>query len=537
MIILSINFNHDGSAVILKNGIIKSYINTERFSRIKKHPGIRQEDLDLLLHNAQISLNDINIVLLNNWHDKNLDSQEIIELYGDDLKSSWFDFYVQGSKLKKVIINDIKLDCLINPSHHLLHCSLAYFTSPFSSAVSFSWDPTGYGVFHCKENNINKIDIDLGFSISKLATAIYSEASSIIFGSGLFGAGKVMGLAPYGYESTNFHSNEFYLTYTDFNKLVRESDNSLVWYYDKGDKWNAKLAYNVQRFMEEQLVVILDKLYDYCSLNDLEPNICLSGGGALNSVANQVAFKRSKFKNIFLHPACGDDGTAIGAALWYWHDVLGNSKREFSNNELMYSTITYEDEIHDLLFSGEFEDKLQIEKCDDYIKKTASLIADGNVIGWFQGASELGPRALGNRSILGDPRNESMKDILNSKVKFREGFRPFAPSVLNEFAEEWFGLKDSPFMLRVCNVLKSGLPGITHIDKSARIQTVAEIDNPNYYELITEFYKITGVPLIIDTSFNIKGEPIVETPRHAIDCFLNTGIDYLVFPRFILKKK
>jgi carbamoyltransferase len=177
-----------------------------------------------------------------------------------------------------------------------------------------------------------------------------------------------------------------------------------------------------------------------------------------------------------------------------------------------------------------------IDSSPDYIAKTAGHIAEGKIIAWFQGPSETGPRALGNRSILADPRNPDMKDILNSRVKFREGFRPFAPSVLNEYAEEWFGLKDSPFMLRVCNVLKAGIPSVSHVDYTARIQTVTKEDNPNYYDLIKSFNDITGVPLLLNTSFNIKGESIVETPQDALNCFLNTDVDILVFRNTLLKK-
>jgi carbamoyltransferase len=170
------------------------------------------------------------------------------------------------------------------------------------------------------------------------------------------------------------------------------------------------------------------------------------------------------------------------------------------------------------------------------LAQTANLIADGKIIGWFQDSSEIGPRALGNRSILADPRNPEMKEILNRRVKFRENFRPFAPTVLNEHAEKWFGLKDSPFMLRVCKVLEEGAPAISHVDNTARIQTITREDNPNYCELIHSFYAITGIPLLINTSFNSKGQPIVESAEDAIECFLNTPLDALVFKNIILLK-
>lgn len=201
----------------------------------------------------------------------------------------------------------------------------------------------------------------------------------------------------------------------------------------------------------------------------------------------------------------------------------------------MYSVLSYEDSIESIL-SSQFKDMFVIDRSFNYIAKTDRYIANNKIVAWFQDSSKIGPRALGNRSILADPRNPEMKETLNSKVKFRESFRPFAPSVLNEYAEKWFGLKDSPFMLRVCNVLEQGVPSITHIDKTARIQTVKVEDNPNFYQLIKCFHEISGVLLLINTSFNIKGEPIAETPQDAINCFLNTPIDVLVFKNIITEK-
>jgi carbamoyltransferase len=240
---------------------------------------------------------------------------------------------------------------------------------------------------------------------------------------------------------------------------------------------------------------------------------------------------------LHIHPASGDDGTAIGAALWYWYDHLNHPKATFSNREIMYSVASYGFLLDEVLGRQRYKGKIRVERTDDFIGRTAGFLAEGKIIGWYQGSSEVGPRALGNRSILADPRSPEMKAILNRKVKFREGFRPFAPSVLNEHAEEWFGLKDSPFMLRVCNVLKDTVPAVTHVDNTARIQTVTAEDNPNYYRLIDAFYQLTGVPILLNTSFNIKGGPIVETPQDAVDCFLGTEMDVLVFAgRIILKE-
>jgi carbamoyltransferase len=261
----------------------------------------------------------------------------------------------------------------------------------------------------------------------------------------------------------------------------------------------------------------------------------MSGGTALNSVANQRCFEQSPFTNLYLHPACGDDGTAIGAALMMWHHMLQQPKRPRSNREAMYSRRSYDAQIPDVLRANKA--RLEISTPTDVVRETARAVADGQVIGWFQGASEIGPRALGNRSIVADPRSPRIKDYLNSRVKQREGFRPFAPSVLVDHARAWFGTFDSPFMLRVGPVRNGALPGITHVDGTARFQTVCNQDNPRYHELIHRFFEITGVPAVLNTSFNGKNEPIVETPQDAIDCLFSAKLDAVAFPGFLVRPR
>ena len=530
MNILSINFNHDGAAAIVSSGRISAFLNTERFSKKKKHPGIRLVDLHNLLNQAGLSLTDIGMVLVCNFN--NMDSPDIPFLYGTTLKESWFEFWINQTR-SRIIIEGIELPCIVNPDHHTLHCSAAYYTSPFDHAICFSWDPTGYGICEGKGNKMLKMDSVYGGSNTN---RWYSEVAASLFGTGIIGAGKVMGLAPYG--SPGRDMEDLYRQITDMEQLFEvSSTDGFVAIEENGKTLNATLAYNVQQLMERQLKWVLDILYEYSLEKGIPPNLCLGGGACLNSVANQIAFANSKFEKLHIHPASGDDGTAIGAALWYWFDVLDNGKRPFSNKEIMYSILNYEDSIEGELASQPFADKFIVERSPDYILRTAKYIAEGKIIAWFQDSSEIGPRSLGNRSILADPRNPDIKDTLNRRVKFREGFRPFAPSVLNEHAEAWFGLKDSPFMLRVCDVLKDGIPAVSHVDRTARIQTVAKDDNPNYYQLISCFNDITGVPLVLNTSFNIKGESIVETPQDALNCFLNTDIDILVFKNIILKKK
>ncbi len=364
------------------------------------------------------------------------------------------------------------------------------------------------------------------------ANVAYASVATRLFGSGIVGAGKVMGLAPFGGVSPGEPVD--YNRMTTIEELYALAAREPVILYEKSRPLNATLAFHVQRGLEIQLTESLQALFRMSARLGTEPSLCLSGGTALNSAANQVAFAASGFERLHLYPACGDDGTAVGAALWYWHHVTGRPRRAFCNRELMYSVRTYEDRIDQSLAAQ--GDRLNVERVDDYLDRAAELIAQGKIIGWFQGASEVGPRALGNRSILADPRRSEMKDALNSRVKFREGFRPFAPSVLKERGQEWFGLEDSPFMLRVAPVLKRGIPAVTHVDGTARVQTVDQRDNPAFYDLIERFEAKTGVPLILNTSFNIRGEPIVETPEHAINALLESDLDHLVFQRRIVRR-
>ena len=525
--ILAINFNHDGSAALLRDGALAGYVNTERFSRKKKHPGLRREDLEEVLAQAELGLGDLDHVYLCNLH--NMDSPDIPNTHGSDLKETWFEFWINQTR-NKVRIDDRILDCTINPDHHLLHGSLAYYSSPFDSAVIFVADPLRCAAYIGKNHRIYELhDLNVFFN----AHVGYCYVAEAIFGSAIFGAGKVMGLAPYGKPSMPME--------TDYNQIRTMPELRLlahrypVYIQEGKERWDAALAYHMQRGLETQLTQMLGRLCQLAQREDVAPHLCLSGGTALNSVANQIAFAASPFKKLHLHPACGDDGTAIGAALWHWHHLLGNPKRVWTTRSLMYGCRDYEHLIDDVLLK--YRDQLIVETGEDYREKAAELLARGRIVAWFQGASEIGPRALGHRSILADPRDPDMKANLNGKVKFREFFRPFAPSVLKEHALAWFGLEDSPFMLRVCTVLQGGVPAITHKDGTARIQTVAREDNPEYYDLIQAFYRRTRVPLLLNTSFNIKGEPIVETPEDALCCFLKTRIDHLVFRNRIVSKK
>ncbi len=526
--IMSVNFNHDGSAAVLVDGRLAGFVCTERFSRKKKHPGLREEDLDELLDQAGIGLADLDHVLLCNLH--NMDSPDIPRLHGSDLKETWFEFWL-NQRNDTVRIRGRDIPCTVNPDHHLLHAAAPYYTSPFDSAVSLAIDPLGCRAFAGRDGRL--FQLRRGYDDWFNANIGYSHVADELFGSTIVGAGKVMGLAPYGRPAEEPQVD--WKDIADFAQLAELASVAPVHVEVDGRAVNATLAHYIQLGLELQLSAVLDDLAVVCQRNDIAPNLCLSGGTALNAVATQACFERSEFRALHLHPACGDDGTAIGGALWYWHHVLRRPRRTHVNAELMYGVRDYTERVVAAAIARH-AGRITAVETRDHAGECARLIAGGSVIGWFDGASEIGPRALGHRSILADPRDPGMKDRLNSRVKHREHFRPFAPSVLNEHAEEWFGLRDSPFMLRACPVLKDGVPAITHVDGTSRIQTVVDTDNSTYRRLIACFHELTGVPMVLNTSFNAKAEPIVETPDDAIRTLLGTELDYVAFPGVLLRR-
>jgi carbamoyltransferase len=531
-VILAVNFNHDGAAVLLADGRVAGFVCTERFSRKKKHPGLREDDLDDLLGQAGIDLADIGHVILCNLHD--MDSSDIPKLHGSDLKETWFEFWL-NQRNDTVQIRGHSFPCTVNPDHHLSHAAAAFYTSPFDSGVALAIDPIGCRAFLGQGNRFYPLsrNYDDWFN----ANVGYTYTAIELFGTGIVGAGKVMGLAPYGKPAQEPGID--WLGITSFGQLkeIAAADPVSV---QVGDvSVNASLAYYIQRGLEVQLGHVLDDLAALCRRTGTDLNLCLSGGTALNVTANQLCFAGSDFERLHLHPACGDDGTAIGAAFWHWHHVLGQPRQPHASSDLMYSVRTYPaQQVTAALESAcaAQPGRLQVTSTSDYQRAAARLIAGGAIVGWFDGASEVGPRALGHRSILADPRDPGMKDRLNSRVKFREHFRPFAPAVLNEHAGAWFGFADSPFMLRACPVLRDTVPAITHVDGTSRIQTVTAADNPAFRQLISCFHEHTGTPLLLNTSLNTKGLPIDETPGDALATLLATELDYLVFPGVIVGK-
>nr|AGS49686.1 nodulation protein nolNO [uncultured bacterium esnapd14] len=527
-VILAVNFNHDGAGVILREGRIAGFVCTERRSRLKKHPGLREDDLDELLAQAGLALSEVDHALLCNLH--NMDSPDIPALHGSDLKDTWFEFWL-NQRNDTVRLRGHDIPCTVNPDHHTLHAAAPYFTSPFESAAVLAIDPLGCRAFVGRGERL--YPLNRGYDDWFNANIGYTSVAETLFGSSIVGAGKVMGLAPYG-RTDDFDAVDWKAV-SSFAELIALASANPVMVRVDGRELNATLAYCIQLGLERQLSAVLDDLAQVCARNGVERNLCLSGGTALNAVANEACFVASDFQRLHLHPACGDDGTAIGAALWYWHHVLGNPRLPHATADLAYSIRQYDRRAIDTAVAAR-AGRVVVQETRDYLDATARLIEQGDTVGWYEGAGEVGPRALGHRSILADPRSLTMRDHLNANVKYREPFRPFAPSVLNEHSAAWFGLSDSPLMLRAGPVLSAAVPAITHVDGTSRIQTVSAADNPNFHALIELFHRRTGIPMVLNTSLNTKGLPIDETPADAIDTLLHTELDHLVFPGLIVSK-
>ena len=494
------------------------------------------------------------------------------------IKEKLFQKNLLFNKLKEHDENYKSDENIFFSDHHLSHAASAFFPSPFEEAVILTADGVGEWatttVAVGKNNNLEiKKEILFPHSLGLLYSA-FTYYAGFKVNSGEY---KLMGLAPYGSpiyvdkikqivdikDDGTFRLDQKYFNYATGLTMTNDKFNELFGQKPRNPKteqitqFHMDIASSVQKITEVIMVKLAKDIRNEYGIN----NLCLAGGVALNCVANGKILKEKIFENIWIQPAAGDAGGSLGAALALWHIEQGN-KRIVSENDSMKGS-----------YLGCEFDQQQIEKelnslganfqtfeYENLLDETAVFLANGKAIGWFQGRMEFGPRALGGRSILGDPRSNKMQKNLNLKVKYRESFRPFAPSVLKEDANTWFDINvDSPYMLLVAdinpnkkiemtseqeklfgidklNIKRSEIPAITHVDYSARIQTVTKNTNPRYYDLISKFKKKTGCPLIINTSFNVRGEPIVNTPTDAFNCFMGTELDYLVIGNCILDK-
>jgi carbamoyltransferase len=571
--ILGINaYDHDVSACLLRNGEIAFAIAKERITRQKHASGFYQEVIDYCLDAEGIGLDDVDLVVRNCY-----------VLPVDDLERRLtymeMPFYLAEHEREQARHNPLfcaQSNRVVNISHHLAHAYSGFAACPFDEGVVMVVDGVGgyradvmehvpagsntgplaresesyYRFSGSKLEPIKKVWLepargflsDEFFNMPGLG-AVYSRVSTYVFGD-WNKCGELMGLAPYGRP----HAAKPFLEMENGELKVKpwpaEYDQPWLTETATARKWEASpsmkhwedLAWQIQDDTERVLLARAKWLRETTGAK----NLCIAGGVGLNCVANGVLARESGFENVWIQPAAGDDGIAIGCA-YYGHLAVQKQPRSHVIRHAFFGKPYPDEAIKDAVSRPMIRLVSHAVPSLDVCKETAKILADGNIIGWFQGRSEFGPRALGNRSILADPRTAEMKDILNSRVKHRQPFRPFAPIVLKERADEIFlGPGDSPYMLMAKQVApewKDKIPAIVHVDGTARVQTVDEETNPTLYRLLKEFDALTGVPVLVNTSFNIKGEPIVETPEDAINCFLGTGIDYLILHDTVMSKK
>jgi carbamoyltransferase len=582
--ILGINaFHGDSSACILNDGVLIAAAEEERFRRIKHWAGFPSESIKWCLTEAGINLDKVQHVAINQNPKVNI-CKKIIFVLSNSPSFKMLQERFQN-KRKRLGIKDYLLKEFPNSKfkgsvhsieHHSAHLSSAFHVSPFHEAVVVSVD--GFGDFASSAWGVGKgIKINVEDRIYfPHSLGIFYQALTQFIGFHNYGDEyKVMGLAPYGKPvyieqmrqivelkpNGGFKLNLNYFRHHR-EKINYQWENGLPYV---GTLFSSKLeqllgcvrtkdqvltqkhkdiAHSAQAMYEEAFFHLLNNLHKTYKIN----NLAIAGGCAMNSVANGKILLKTPFKKIYVQAAAGDAGGAIGAALMTWHKVGGEQakKRVTTHSHAYWGPSFTNDYISNLLKSQKY--RIEIENCKiDYIPKISELtklvaaeIAKGKVIGWFQGKMEWGPRALGNRSIICDPRRSDMKDILNLKIKRRESFRPFAPSILREEVSEWFEQNDDvPFMMQVYQIIedkRSKIPAVTHVDGSGRLQTVDAITNPRYYELIKEFKNLTGVPMVLNTSFN-ENEPIVCKPEEALETFLRTKMDILVLSNWVIQRK
>jgi len=585
-------FYHDSAAALIIDGEIIAAAQEERFTRKKHDPSYPVNAINYCLSEAGLSLAQVDHIA---FYDKPfLKFERLLETYVAFAPKGFQSFRMampvwlrEKLFLKHMLIKEIKkVDKSFDDSkimfgeHHFSHAASAFYASPFEEAIVLTldgvgeWATTAVAIGKGHELNIVK-EINFPHSLGLLYSA-FTYYTGFRVNSGEY---KVMGLAPYGEpkykdlildklidlkEDGSFRLDQSYFNYATgltmvnqkfadlFGKPIRKPDT------DKLTQFHMDIAASVQAVTEKVILTMTRSLAKEYNI----PNICLAGGVALNCVANGKILRDKVLKDIWIQPASGDAGGALGGALAVWHKELNNPRVVNPNDAMQGSYLgpAYEQDFieNELSTCGA---KFESVSEDDMIEQTAQALADGKAVGWFQGRMEFGPRSLGGRSILGDPRSEKMQKTLNLKVKYRESFRPFAPSVLREDVSEWFEADyDSPYMLLVddvkkdkriemtkeekslfgidkLNIKRSSIPAVTHVDYSARIQTVHKRTNPKYHALITKFKEKTGCSVVVNTSFNVRGEPIVCSPEDAFKCFMGTELDVLVVGGCLLRKK
>ena len=551
-------YYHNSAAALLKDGHVIAAVEEERFSRKKFDDGYPKMAIDWCLNECAISPKQIDSVA---FYDKPiLKFERLLDNYIAVAPRGMYSFLDTIPKwlhkrlwIKNEIKNHLKdfKGNIIFPEHHMSHAAYAFYTSEFDESAILTID--GVGEWTTASLGIaknNKIQLTNDIRWPHSLGLFYSAFTYFLGFKVNEGEYKLMGLSSYGkpkyYDlikenlidvknDGSIHLNMKYFAFTYDKVMTNENFAQLFGIPPRkeGEK-TEQIHYDIGASAQKVLEDVMLKMVNHIYLKTKMKNLCMSGGVALNGVANYQILKNGPFDNVHIPPSPGDGGSAVGCAQ-YLYFVHNNKKRIIENNhskliqENVYVGPSYNDE-YIIKFLDSNNIKYEKFEKQSLLKKTAQLISTGNIVGWYQGKMEWGPRALGNRSILADPRNASMKDILNEKIKHRESFRPFAPSVLEEYASDFFDIDiPSPYMLIVAKVKKPEIiPAVTHVDGTSRLQTVSNDANPLYYDLINEFYKITGVPVIINTSMNVMGEPIVNTPEQAFQMIVKTDMDCLV---------
>ncbi len=584
-------FYHDSAACILADGKIIAAAQEERFTRIKHDSSYPANAINFVLKYSNIKLSQIYKVVF--FEKPFLKFERLLETYVAFAPKGFISFskamplwikeklFQKNLLFKKLQEHDYKFDDqnkIFFSDHHLSHAASAFFPSPYNEAVILTADGVGeWATTTVAVGKGNKLEIKKEIHYPHSLGLMYSAFTYYCGFKVNSGEYKLMGLAPYGdpkyidkilkiidiKDDGSFRLDQGYFNYSTgltmtnnkfdnlFGRKPRKPDQ------EKIDQFHMDIAASIQKVTEDIMLKLATSIKNEFGIE----NLCLAGGVALNCVANGKILEKKIFKNIWVQPAAGDAGGSLGAALALWHIEEGEDRKIDRNDNMQgsylgpyYSQTEIEDKLNKL--GANFE----VYKTEEIIDKTARYLSLGKAIGWFQGRMEFGPRALGSRSILGDPRSETMQKSLNLKVKFRESFRPFAPSVLREKVKDWFDIEtDSPYMLMVSkineqkkikmtenqeklfgidklNIKRSTIPAVTHVDYTARIQTVDKNTNGLYYKLLTKFNEITDCPILINTSFNVRGEPIVNSPEDAFKCFMGTDLDSLVIGNCFLEK-
>ena len=554
-------YGHDAAAALVKDGELIAFAEEERFTREKhtsayplnamiwccKQAGIEPKDLDHIVYYWNP---------YRQWGER---ARHLLHYFPESaglLKSRTGKFFpmlaIKGATRKRLGLSS--KTTLHFSEHHLMHAASAFLVSPYPEAAILSIDAVG-------EWETTWLGYGRGVDIECLKAVNFPHSLGLVYGGVTeylgfkfaSGEGKVMGLAPYGRPETYSElfrriitctpdgGFELDLSYFEFHKKGRPHWVSQKFREAFGpprlpeselSQRHKDIAAALQQRIEEVCFHMAEWLHEKTRLSAL----CLAGGVCLNSVMNGKLLERGPFKNVWVQPAANDAGTSVGACFWLWNTRMRNPRTYVM--EHAYHGPGYEEQD---IFKAFHSYGLIAEKVSDPPQRAAQLLSRGKIVGWFHGRVEAGPRALGNRSILADPRNPEMKDILNSRVKFRESFRPFAPSVPEDKSHLYFDRSyPSPYMILMFNVkepMKKVIPAVTHVDGTARVQTVSQDQNPAYYALLNHFGQMTGVYCLLNTSFNIRGEPIVNRPEEAIQCYLQTGMDALFLEGYLLEKK